>query len=67
MTLLPIFGRYVCYVWDTKLHKWIKVTRQEYRKQKAHGRDVMYLRLCKGEDLDARKEKLRSANTPNAC
>jgi len=45
---VPIFGRFDFYVWDTKLHDWVKVSRREYEILNAKGRDVMYLK--KGVD-----------------
>ena len=42
--VVPIFGRFDYYVWDTKVHDWVCVSFKEYKRLKKHGRDVMYLR-----------------------
>jgi len=44
MAVVPIFGSFNYYVWDTALHKWLRITRKEYNTLKKAGRDVMYLR-----------------------
>ena len=42
--VVPVFGRFEFYVWDTKLHDWVKVSREEYKSLEKKGRDVMYLK-----------------------
>jgi len=53
MVVLPVFGGFEYYVWDTKIYDWVQVSRREFNKLQRSGRDVIFFKKSKRAVNDA--------------